>query len=176
MKKQPDFRFWSQFIRKSVNYRVMLFHFNPSATYRELQKWRSGCRCLGRRSGAMLQWYANTREGQRGSVMVSQRSPTLQCMIGPARSLPGIAIVTNTSVLHSGIMQCLSNHPKMTSVVDQLTPSYPSPCNIVLCPDPTLFQGKGSGEHWVLSWKCQVRSLDFSSTLASEIIKKHTLN
>ena len=32
-----DFRFWAQFIRKSVNYRITQFHFNPSKTYRELQ-------------------------------------------------------------------------------------------------------------------------------------------
>ena len=39
------------------------------------------------------------------------------------------------------IMQYLSNHPKMTSVVDQLTPSHPSLYNIVSCPD--LLWGKG---------------------------------
>ena len=35
----------------------------------------------------------------------------------------------------------LSNHPEMTSVVDQLTPSHPSLCNIVSCPD--LYEEKG---------------------------------
>ena len=48
-------------------------------------------------------------------------------------------------LLHSGIMQCLSNHPKMTSIVDQLTSSHSSLCSIVSYPDPTLFQAKGSG-------------------------------
>ena len=33
-----DFRFWAQFIRKSVNHRVMQFHFNPLRLYLELQK------------------------------------------------------------------------------------------------------------------------------------------
>ena len=48
-------------------------------------------------------------------------------------------------LLHSGIMQCLSNHPKLTSIVDQLTSSHSSLCSIVSYPDPTLFQAKGSG-------------------------------
>ena len=35
---QGDFRFWAQFIRKSVNHRVMQFHFNPSETLPRIAK------------------------------------------------------------------------------------------------------------------------------------------
>ena len=31
---------------------------------------------------------------------------------------------------------------------------------LVSCPDPTLSWGKGSGDHWVISWLCRVSSLD----------------
>ena len=31
---------------------------------------------------------------------------------------------------------------------------------LVSCPDPTLSQRKGSGDHWVISWLCRVSSLD----------------
>ena len=31
---------------------------------------------------------------------------------------------------------------------------------LVSCPDPTLSQGKGSGDHWVIPWLCRVSSLD----------------
>ena len=57
---------------------------------------------------------------------------------------------------------------KMISVVDPLTPSHPSFCNIVLCPD--LLWGKGSGDYWVLScfWLCQVCSLN--SEQANKIV------
>ena len=81
--------------------------------------------------------------------------------------LTGIANVANSCYI-SEIMQYLSNHPKMTSVVDQLTPSHPSLCNIVSCPD--LLWGKGSGDYWVLScsWLCQVCSLN--SEQANEIV------
>ena len=44
----------------------------------------------------------------------------------------GIANVANNCYI-SAIMQCLSNHPKMTSVVDQLTASHPSHCNRECC-------------------------------------------
>ena len=69
----------------------------------------------------------------------------------------GIANVANNC--HIGeIMQYMSNYPKMTSVIDQLTPSHPSLCNIVSCLD--LLWGKGS-------WLCQVCGLD--SEQANEI-------
>ena len=32
---------------------------------------------------------------------------------------------------------------------------------LVLCPDPTLSWGKGSGDYWVVPWLCWVNSLDF---------------
>ena len=35
-----DFRFWAQFIRKSVNHRVMQFHFNPSETLHRIAKMK----------------------------------------------------------------------------------------------------------------------------------------
>ena len=35
---EGDFRFWAQFIRKSVNHRVMQFHFNPSETLPRIAK------------------------------------------------------------------------------------------------------------------------------------------
>ena len=44
----------------------------------------------------------------------------------------GVANVANNCYI-SAIMQCLSNHPKMTSVVDQLTASHPSHCNRECC-------------------------------------------
>ena len=49
--------------------------------------------------------------------------------------------------------------------------------HIVSYPDPTLFRGKGSGDHGVflIGSAMQVSSLDFSSTLANKIIKKHIL-
>ena len=32
---------------------------------------------------------------------------------------------------------------------------------VVSCPDPTLSQGKGSGDYWVLPWLCRVSNIDF---------------
>ena len=32
---------------------------------------------------------------------------------------------------------------------------------VVSSPDPTLSQGKGSGDYWALPWLCQVSNLDF---------------
>ena len=60
-----DFRFWAQFIRKSVNHRVMQFHFNPSETLPRIAKMKK-CLSLSRsqkRSYASALGYANTREG-----------------------------------------------------------------------------------------------------------------
>ena len=59
---------------------------------------------------------------------------------------------------------------KMASVVDQLTPSHPNHCNIVSCPDPTLFEEKG-----LMTIECFLIGLDFNLTLTNEIIKKHIL-
>ena len=58
-----DFRFWAQFIRKSVNHRVMQFPLTPLGRYLELRK---KCLLLSRsqkRSYASALGYANTREG-----------------------------------------------------------------------------------------------------------------
>ena len=43
---------------------------------------------------------------------------------------------------------------------------------VVLCPDPTLSRGKGSGDHWAFSWLCRVSSLDFEQ--ANELAQSHT--
>ena len=43
--------------------------------------------------------------------------------------------------------------------------------SVVSCPDPTLSWGKGSGDHWVVSWLCWVSSLD---TEPNEIVLRHT--
>jgi len=32
---------------------------------------------------------------------------------------------------------------------------------VVSCPDPTLSQGKGSGDYWAISWLCRLSSIDF---------------
>ena len=31
--------------------------------------------------------------------------------------------------------------------------------DVVLCPDPNLSRGKGSGDHWVISWLCWVSKM-----------------
>ena len=56
-------------------------------------------------------------------------------------SLPsGISNVANNCYINQ-IMQCLSNHPKMTSVVDQLTPSHPIVSTTLSCAQTSW--GKG---------------------------------
>ena len=36
---------------------------------------------------------------------------------------------------------------------------------IVLCPDPALSRGKGSGDYRAISWLCRLSSIDFEQTL-----------
>ena len=60
-----DFRFWAQFIRKSVNHCVMQFPLTPLGRYLGLQKMKK-CLLLSRsqkRSYASALGYSNTREG-----------------------------------------------------------------------------------------------------------------
>ena len=45
---------------------------------------------------------------------------------------------------------------------------FPGSGSLVLCPDPTLSQGKGLGDHWAFSWLCRVSSLN--SEQANEIV------
>ena len=36
---------------------------------------------------------------------------------------------------------------------------------VVSCPDPTLSRGKGSGDHWAISWLCRVSKMPFAMWL-----------
>ena len=42
---------------------------------------------------------------------------------------------------------------------------------LVSSPDPTLSRGKGSGDHWAISWLCRVSSLDTEQP--NEIVLRH---
>ena len=48
---------------------------------------------------------------------------------------------------------------------------YQTTAALVSCPDPTLSRGKGSGDHWAISWLCQVSSLDTEQP--NEIALRH---
>ena len=46
-----------------------------------------------------------------------------------------------------------------------------TPFALVSCPDPTLSRGKGSGDHWAISWLCRVSSHDTEQP--NEIALRH---
>ena len=133
---QDPFRFWAQFIRKSVNHRIMQSHFNPLFTKNEEVAVTVSV------AGAVLCFSARVCKHQRRLERVCNGQPKKKhstAVIGPARSLD--SGITNKLLLHSGIMQRLSIYPKRTSIIDQLSPSHASLCNIVSYPNPTFFQG-----------------------------------
>ena len=87
---KSNFRFCAQFIRKSVNHRVIQFHFNPSETLPRSQK-RSYASALGYgKHQRRLERLCNGNFSDRACKKFTE-----------------IANVTKKLLLHSGIMQCL---------------------------------------------------------------------
>ena len=119
-----DFRFWAQFIQKSVNHRVMQFHFNPyhsSATLPWIIFFIFA-NCKNEEvavtisvAEAVLCFSARVCKQQRELERICKGLPKKKpntAVIGPARSLgTQWDCQRDQQLLHSGIMQCLSIHP-----------------------------------------------------------------
>ena len=113
-----DFRFWAQFIRKSVNHRVMQFHFTPNlslvcdftANYKNEE-----VAVTVSVAEAVLCFSARVCKQQRELERICKGLPKKKpntAVIGPARSLgTQWDCQRDQQLLHSGIMQCLSIHP-----------------------------------------------------------------
>ena len=85
-----------------------------------------------KRSYTAVLGYANSSGRLEEAIRVSS-TPKIDTL----STLLGLPTVANSCYKK----EYLSNHPEMTSVVDQLTPSHPSLCNIVSSPD--LYEEKG---------------------------------